>query len=92
MEIGGQLLQQQHQEQRLLSSADDVQIPLGQEVAVIVILSLLVLGGILFTIFGLLLKAEAFNRFGPGSFHESLLFADKEWDIHRTIFQLDDVT
>lgn len=53
--------------------------PLTQHLAIIVILSLLVLAGLMFAIFGLLLKAEAVSRAGPCNLQESLLFDDKDW-------------
>lgn len=50
-------------------------------VAVIVILSLLVLAGLLFLIFGLLLKAEAFGRLDSESLQQNLLFSDKDCSL-----------
>lgn len=47
-------------------------------VAVIVILSLLVLAGLLFLIFGLLLKAEAYGRLDSENMQQNLLFSDKD--------------
>lgn len=52
-----------------------------QHLTIIVILSLLVLAGLMFAIFGLLLKAEALSRTGPCNHQESLLFDDKDWKL-----------